>query len=86
MLKPEDIKQVFFHCTHKDPAGFYANEVDVIEFGQKVAAFALAQKRPMTDEQIVNLMMTVELGDSENPILDRLRPVIRAVESFHGIK
>lgn len=39
MISEEDIKQIFFHCHHKDPNGFYANDVDIMEFGKKIAAF-----------------------------------------------
>lgn len=84
MLNKEDIKQVFFHCHHEDPDGFYANDVDVIEFGQKIAAFALAQRKPMSEDQILDFMVNVEVkGES---LLDRVRSVVRTVEKFHGIK
>lgn len=86
MLDPKDIKQVFFHCTHKDSQGFYADEVDIIEFGQKIAAFALAQKKPMTDDQILDFMLEVKVGGNGDALLDRVRTLIRGVEAFHGIK
>ena len=84
MIDNEDIKQIFFHCTHKDPNGFYANDVDIIEFGQKVAAYALSQKKPMSEDDILDFMMNIKLdGDA---LLDRVKSVVRSVESFHGIK
>ena len=86
MLDPKDIKQVFFYCNHKDPAGFYANEVDVIEFGQKIAAFALAQRKPMTEDEVIDFMINIELTENGDALLDRLKTLIRKVEEFHGIK
>lgn len=84
MIDKEDIKQVFFYCDNKDPDGFYANDVDILEFGQKMAAFALAQRRPMTEDQIVDFMVNVDVS-GEN-LLDRVKSVVRTVEKFHGIK
>lgn len=43
MITENDIKQVFFQCHHKDPNGCYADEVDILEFGKKIAAFVEAQ-------------------------------------------
>lgn len=43
MLDKEDIKQIFFYCDFRDPEGFYANDVDIIEFGQKLAAYVAVQ-------------------------------------------
>ena len=40
MLSNEDIKQIFFYCDNKDPNGSYADDVDIFEFGKKVAAVA----------------------------------------------
>ena len=85
MLNPEDIKQVFFHCHHKDINGYYANDVDIMEFGQKIAAFALAQKKPMTEDQVVDFMLSVELPSQED-LLERVKALVRAVEHFHGIR
>jgi hypothetical protein len=86
MLKTEDIKQVFFHCNHTDPNGHYADEVDIIEFGQKIAAFALAQKKPMTEGEVVDFMMNIKLTENGDALLDRVKALVRSVEEFHGIK
>ena len=85
-LNPEDIKQVFFYCDNKDPNGYYANDVDILEFGQKIAAFALAQRKPMTEDEVLDFMMHTKPGENGQDLLDRVKTVIRAVESFHGIK
>lgn len=85
-LSLEDIKQVFFHCNHTDPHGHYANEVDVLEFGQKIAAFALAQRKPMTEDEIVDFMINVDIKENGNSLMNRVTSMVRAVERFHGIK
>lgn len=86
MLNNDDIKQVFLYCDNRDPNGFYANDVDIIEFGQKIAAFALAQRRPMSEDQILDFMMNVKLSEHGNELLDNAKALVKAVESFHGIK
>lgn len=86
MLDPEDIKQVFFHCHHEDPSGFYANDVDILEFGQKIAAFALAQRKPLTDEDVVDFMLNVKLDENGPNVFDRVKTIIQTVERMHGIK
>ena len=45
MLSPEDIKQIFFYCNNKDPEGFYADGVDIIEFAKKIEAFVLEEQK-----------------------------------------
>lgn len=85
-LSLDDIKQVFFHCHHKDPDGFYADEVDIIEFGRKMVAFDRAQRHPMTEDQILDLMLSVDLTSNGDALLDRVTALVRAVEKIHGIK
>lgn len=82
----EDIKQIFFHCNNKDPDGFYANDVDIFEFGQKIAAFALAQKKPMDDDEVVDFMINTNLMQNGDELFNRVKTLIRSVERFHGIK
>lgn len=36
MLTEDLIKNIFMNCTHKDPNGVYADEVDIMEFARKV--------------------------------------------------
>ena len=82
----EEIKQVFFHCDHRDPNGFYANDVDVMEFGQKIAAYALAQRKPMDETEILDFMVNVKLNENGEDLLNRVKTLVRAVEKFHNIK
>lgn len=84
-LDTDDIKQVFFYCENKDPDGFYANDVDILEFGQKMADFALAQRKPMTEDDVLNFMLDTKLSEAGENLLDRVRYLVRAVERFHGI-
>jgi hypothetical protein len=85
-MNPEDIKQVFLQCDNRDPNGFYANDVDILEFGQKMSAFALAQRKPMSEDQILDFMMSIKLTENGDALLDRVTTFVRAVEQFHGIK
>ena len=50
MLTNEDIKQIFFQCEHKDPKGFYADEVDIIEFAKKIEAKVLEKQSKKAPE------------------------------------
>jgi len=50
MLTNEDIKQVFFYCENKDPNGFYANDVDIIEFAKKIEALVLEKQSKKAPE------------------------------------
>lgn len=40
-----DIKKIFLECDHRDPDGLYADEVDIIEFGNKLIAAARKAER-----------------------------------------
>ena len=59
--------------------------MDVLEFGKKVAAFVLAQNKQMDDKDIVDFMMTVKMPENAS-LFDRVKAIIREVESFHGIQ
>jgi hypothetical protein len=39
MLSEETIKQIFFYCDEKLPNAIYADEVDIIQFAHKIAAY-----------------------------------------------
>ena len=86
MLSTEDFKQIFFYCGNEDPNGYYANDVDIIEFGRKVEQVVQAKQKPMTEDQILDFMMNVKLGENGDALLDRVKTLVRAVEDFHGIK
>lgn len=66
MITAEDIKQVYFYCDHKDPNGFYADGVDIIEFGKKVAAFTEVQAKKVERQKCVDFIAQTnpELAES----------------------
>ena len=42
-MSDDEIKQVFFHCSNDDPESLYS-DVDIIEFGRKICAYATVQE------------------------------------------
>jgi len=40
-----DIKKIFLECDHRNPDGLYADDVDIIEFGNKLIAAARKAER-----------------------------------------
>jgi len=40
MISNDDIRQIFFYCEHKSRDGVYADNVDILEFGRKIAEVA----------------------------------------------
>jgi hypothetical protein len=40
-MSDDEIKQVFFHCDNNNPESLYC-DVDIIEFGRKLSAYATA--------------------------------------------
>lgn len=39
-MNDELIRQIFLYCENNDPDGLYADDVDILEFGRKVALVA----------------------------------------------
>lgn len=50
-----DIKKIFLECDHRDPDGLYADDVDIIEFGNKLIAAA----RKVEREDCVSFVRTL---------------------------
>ena len=50
-----------------------------------MADFALAQRKPMTEDDVLNFMLDTKLSEAGENLLDRVRYLVRAVERFHGI-
>lgn len=42
-MSDDEIKQVFFYCDNDDPESLYS-DVDIIEFGRKLCAYATVQE------------------------------------------
>jgi hypothetical protein len=72
MLSEETIKQIYFYCDEKRPDGIYADEVDIIQFAERIAEFVtpvVAMKEHQRCVKIVN-DMNPEVGkalDSQRP-------------------
>jgi len=67
-LSEETIKQIFFYCDEKLPDSLYADEVDIIQFAHKIAAYVapiLAMKEHQRCVQIVS-DMNKEVGNALN--------------------
>jgi hypothetical protein len=67
-LSEEEIKQIFFYCDEKSPNAIYADEVDIIQFAHKIAAYVapiLSMKEHQRCVQIVS-DMNKEVGNALN--------------------
>jgi hypothetical protein len=67
-LSEETIKQIFFYCDEKLPDAIYADEVDIIQFAHKIAAYVapvVAMKEHQRCVQIVT-DMNREVGNALN--------------------
>jgi hypothetical protein len=59
MLNEELIKQIYFYCDEKLPDAIYADNLDIIQFAHKIAAFVapmVAMKEHQRCVKIVNDM------------------------------
>jgi hypothetical protein len=72
MLSEETIKQIFFYCDLHEPNTVVADDVDIVQFANKIAAFVepiIAAKEHQRCVKIVN-NMNREVGNA----LDNQRP------------
>ena len=71
-LGEETIKQIFFYCDEKLPDSLYADEVDIIQFANKITAYVapiFAMKEHQRCVQIVK-----EMNPEVAKALDSQRP------------
>lgn len=61
-----DIKKIFLDCEHRDPDGLYADDVDIIEFGNKL----IAEARKAERESCVSFVRTLN-KEVANALRDR---------------
>ena len=61
MLSEEEIKQIFFYCDNKNPNGFYADDVDIMEFANKVAAVAMIDGARKERQRCVEFVRTLNV-------------------------
>ena len=64
MLSNEEVKQIFFYCNNKSPDGCFANEVDILEFGHKVAAVAVQKAVKEERKKCIEFVtsLNIEIG------------------------
>ena len=65
-LSEETIKQIFFYCDEKLPDAIYADEVDIIQFANKIASYVepiIAMREHTRCVHIVN-DMNREIGNA----------------------
>jgi len=64
MLSEETVKQIYFYCDEKRPDAIYADDLDIVQFAHKIAAFVepiIAAKEHQRCVKIVN-DMNLEVG------------------------
>jgi hypothetical protein len=60
-LTEDDIKQIFFQTNNENPKGFYAGDLDIMEFADKVilvASHRIAQTERAMCVRFVNTLNT----------------------------
>ena len=68
MLSEEEIKQIYFYCDEKLPDAIYAEELDIIQFANKIEAYltpTIAMREHQRCVQIVS-NMNQEVGNALN--------------------
>ena len=68
MLSEETVKQIFFYCDQYGPNALLADEVDIVQFAEKITAFVepiIAAKEHQRCVKIVN-EMNREVANSLN--------------------
>lgn len=71
-MTDDDIKQIFFYCDQHEPNAIIADEVDIVQFARKIAAFIEPQIR--ADEHQRCTQIASDLNTEVGKILDRLKP------------
>jgi hypothetical protein len=71
-LSEDEIKQIYFYCDEKLPNAIYADEVDIIQFANKVVLYAVSKFVLQEHERCVTIVkdMNREVGNS----LENQRP------------
>jgi hypothetical protein len=59
MLTDDKIKKLFLECEHNDPDSLYADEVDVLEFGRRIASEVETQARRAEREFCVQIVKSL---------------------------
>lgn len=59
ILDEDTVKQIFFYCDNKDPNGMYADEVDLLEFANKLEAYLTTQIQKAEHARCVEIVASV---------------------------
>lgn len=73
------IREIFLYCDNKDPDGLYAEDVDILEFGRKIAQVAFisgarAERRFCVDftatlnKEVAKILQTQEMQYADGGI------------------
>lgn len=71
-MTDDDIKQIFFYCDVHQPNAIIADEVDIIQFARKVAAFV--EKEIREEEHARCAQIASDLNTEVGKVLWKLKP------------
>ena len=72
MLNEEIIKQIYFYCDEKLPNAIYADEVDIIQFAEKIAAYVAPMAAAREHRRCVEIVRDMNKAVAE--ALENQRP------------
>lgn len=73
MLSPETVKQVFFYCDIHEPDAVLADDVDIVQFANKIEEVAAIEHKIREHARCVAIVKALNraVGDK----LESMRPV-----------
>lgn len=72
MLSEETIKQIYFYCDEKRPDAIYADNLDIVQFANKIAAFVEPIIAAKEHQRCVKIVSNMNLEVSRS--LENQRP------------
>ena len=72
MLSEETIKQIYFYCDEKRPDAIYADDLDIVQFANKIAAFVEPIIAAKEHQRCVKIVSNMNLEVSRS--LENQRP------------
>jgi hypothetical protein len=72
MLSEETIKQIYFYCDEKRPDAIYADDLDIVQFAHKIAAFVEPIIAAKEHQRCVKIVSNMNLEVSRS--LENQRP------------
>ena len=72
MLSEETIKQIYFYCDEKRPDAIYADNLDIVQFAHKIAAFVEPIIAAKEHQRCVKIVSNMNLEVSRS--LENQRP------------